>query len=517
MSFKVIINRIRIKKFRGFANTEFSLGSQITVIAGQNGTQKTTVLGLLSHPFSISSSHIMGDERPLCGGSYRSQFSEKFKLSSAFDLPSQHEWTLELLGHEPHEFTLESIPRKSGTGDIRFWRKGVRTAGSGYIPAPVIYLSLSRLAPIGEDQELSSSNEVTLTDLEFELYKELHDEILIIHDSGLQSADYLASKQKKTLGANTDRYDWKMNSAGQDNIGKIILALLSFKRLKENYPRDYRGGILAIDEADATLYPASQIKLLKVLRRYASRLNVQVIITTHSLSILKTACEIQDTPSQCDDVRVIYLIKRDHKVRVLDSPTFEVIQNKLNVSMQVNSKPNSIPIFTEDKEAQAFVKVLLRGKLKNTKFIDCTMGGSNYIELAEKRIPGFLHYESIIILDGDTNSSTYQRKIKKHKNILVLPGSKSPEQLIALFLSSLDEESPVWEQIYSGYEKQVAFRDHRFSKILQDRVAAKNWFNEQKQYWGVNSSKVFKHVVAQHKEESDRFVESFLALLNPIV
>lgn len=512
----MIINRIRIKKFRGFANIEFGLGNHITVIAGQNGTQKTTVLGLLSHPFSIASPHVMEGERPLCGGSYRSSFAEKFKLSTTFDLPRQHEWTLELSGEQPQEFTLESIPRRAGTGDIRFWRKGIRTAGSGYIPVPVIYLSLSRLAPIGEDQELNSSDEVALTAVEFGLYKELHDEILIIHDSGLQSADYLASRQKKTLGANTDRYDWKMNSAGQDNIGKIILALLSFKRLKEQYPQDYRGGILAIDEADATLYPASQIKLLKVLRKYASRLNIQVLITTHSLSILKSACEIQDMPNQHDDVRVVYLIKRDHQIRVLDSPTFEVIQNKLNVSMQVSAKPALIPIFTEDKEAQAFIKVLLRGKLKNTKFIDCTMGGSNYIELAEKRIPGFLQYESIIILDGDTNSPAYLRKIRKHKNILVLPGSKSPEQLIATFLSGLSEESSIWDQISVGYEKQIAFRDHRLTKILQDRVVAKIWFNEQKQYWGANAGKVFKHVIAAHQEESDRFIESFLSLLNPI-
>jgi len=512
----MIINRIRIKKFRGFSDTEFGLGKHVTVIAGQNGTQKTTVLGLLSHPFSIASPHIMGGERPLCGGSYRSSFAEKFKLSNTFDLPRQHEWTLELPNQDTQEFTLESIPRGAGTGDIRFWRKGIRTAGSGYIPIPVIYLSLSRLAPIGEDIELSSSNEVVLTDAEFDLYKELHDEILIIHDSGLQSADYLASKQKKTLGANTDRYDWKMNSAGQDNIGKIILALLSFKRLKEQYPQDYKGGILAIDEADATLYPASQIKLLKVLRKYASRLNIQVLITTHSLSILKLACEIQDVPSQRDDVRVVYLIKRDHRIRVLDSPTFEVIQNKLNVSMQVSVKATPIPIFTEDKEAQAFVKVLLRGKLKNTKFIDCTMSGGNYIELAEKRIPGFLQYESIIILDGDVNSPTQKRKIRKHKNILVLPGFKSPEQLIATFLSNLSEESPIWDQISIGYEKQIAFRDHKLTAILRDRVVSKSWFNEQKEYWGVNSGKVFKHVIAEHQEESDRFVESFLCLLNPI-
>lgn len=59
---------------------------------------------------------------------------------------------------------------------------------------------------------------------------------------------------------------------GQDNLGKIILALFSFKRLHDKYPQQYKGGILAIDEMDATMYPASQVELLKILRKYASNL-----------------------------------------------------------------------------------------------------------------------------------------------------------------------------------------------------------------------------------------------------
>lgn len=38
---------------------------------------------------------------------------------------------------------------------------------------------------------------------------------------------------------------------------------------------------------DATMYPASQVELLKVLRKYASKLNLQILFTTHSMSLLK--------------------------------------------------------------------------------------------------------------------------------------------------------------------------------------------------------------------------------------
>src|SRR5690606_8361979 len=123
------------------------------------------------------------------------------------------------------EFTVESLLRKdskSGNSSIRFWRKGDKSKGSGYIQLPIIYLSLSRLFPIGEDDSLGASDEITLSNEEFDFYREWHDRILIIPDVPMTNISYLSSKQKNTLGVNTDYYDWKMNSAGQDNIGKIL-------------------------------------------------------------------------------------------------------------------------------------------------------------------------------------------------------------------------------------------------------------------------------------------------------
>ncbi|HYX05625.1 MAG TPA: AAA family ATPase, partial [Bacteroidales bacterium] len=344
----MIIEKIHIKKFRGFDNVEFNLGNNLTVIAGQNGTQKTTLLGILTQPFSITdkSNSIYG-ETPLSGGNFRSQFSEKFKLSKSFDKPKSHEWTLFLKNQEEKIYTVESIKRGS-SGNIRFWKKGDKSKGSGYIQQPVIYLSLSRLFPIGEDQDIDTSNEVSLTDEEFEFYKEWHNKILIIPDIEMKSADYLASKQKNTLGVNTDLYDWKMNSAGQDNIGKILLAVLSFKRLKEKYREDYIGGILAIDELDATLYPASQIKLIKALRKFSSKYYIQVIYTTHSLSILKRVCELQEDEKIEGQISVIYLEKSDSNIKVIENIPFEDVRSKLNVVISPVKKIKKIPVFTED-------------------------------------------------------------------------------------------------------------------------------------------------------------------------
>jgi predicted ATP-dependent endonuclease of OLD family len=71
----MIISKVEIEKFRGFENIEFDLGSQLTIIAGQNGTQKTTILGMLTQPFTITDdANPMNKEIPLSGGSFKSAF-----------------------------------------------------------------------------------------------------------------------------------------------------------------------------------------------------------------------------------------------------------------------------------------------------------------------------------------------------------------------------------------------------------------------------------------------------------
>ena len=48
-----MLKEIRIEKYRGFKQVSFTLGSHLTVIAGQNGTQKTTLLGMLTQMFTL--------------------------------------------------------------------------------------------------------------------------------------------------------------------------------------------------------------------------------------------------------------------------------------------------------------------------------------------------------------------------------------------------------------------------------------------------------------------------------
>lgn len=49
----MLIKKVHIEKFRGFHDQEFEVGSMLTAIAGQNGTQKSTLLGMITQTFTL--------------------------------------------------------------------------------------------------------------------------------------------------------------------------------------------------------------------------------------------------------------------------------------------------------------------------------------------------------------------------------------------------------------------------------------------------------------------------------
>ena len=89
------INAHSYRKILRISNEDFEVGSLLTAIAGQNGTQKSTLLGIITQTFTLKTEDSMRVEKPLCGGSYISAFKDKFRLSpTTFDKPKGHEWTI---------------------------------------------------------------------------------------------------------------------------------------------------------------------------------------------------------------------------------------------------------------------------------------------------------------------------------------------------------------------------------------------------------------------------------------
>jgi len=293
----VIIKEIKIEKFRAFIDVSFKLGRRITAIAGRNATQKTTVLGMIGAPFSITqANHPMFGCKTIDGYDFKSQFDEKFKFSP-MEQAGEHQWTLHLCDNIHSQdgvgktyYKAESILRDKKRGKLRIWNAEDRAhkAGRGFVQAPVYYLSLSRLYPIGEvtgkttafDPPTAEENTYCLHH-----YREIL-QIMDIADDSAIGIEVKTAKQKFT-GVNNETQDISTNSAGEGNITRIMLAMLSFGRLKERYGSDYKGGILLIDELDAAVYPYAQRKLVEYLFNASNEFDVQVVFTTHSATVLE--------------------------------------------------------------------------------------------------------------------------------------------------------------------------------------------------------------------------------------
>ena len=163
----MIIKSVEIEKFRAFENASFTLGKRITAISGRNATQKTTVLGMIGQPFTISAKdHPMYGCKTIDGYNFRSQFKDKFKISPAHDIIGEHKWRLNLHNgiYEQNYYSVESIARRQSGHEpsLRFWNAESRAKGAGYVQLPVYFLSLSRIFPIGETGK-TQAMPITLT------------------------------------------------------------------------------------------------------------------------------------------------------------------------------------------------------------------------------------------------------------------------------------------------------------------------------------------------------------------
>lgn len=184
-----------------------------------------------------------------------------------------------------------------------------------------------------------------------------------------------------------------------------------------------------------------------------------------------------------------------------------------------NKNTQKALVFTEDKEAEDFLKAILKQKYaRKLEFISTPLGHGNLIDLAKRKLKPFYSPHSIIVVDADV-----QQKLNKNpritNNFICLPGdNQSPEQLLAVMLNGLSDADPFWERFRSGYSKQICFMDFSYNEIMRDRNKAKDWYNQQvaKQVWGQHARAVYNLYINKNVEAVARFLEEFDALFNRI-
>lgn len=520
----MIIKHAHIDKFRGLENIDFNLGKKLTVIVGHNGTMKTTLLGILGQTFSLQDEQSpLHGQTTIDGYDFKSQFREKFKVSDK-DVPGEHRWHLDLYPgiHKNDSFDAISIKgyRKNNPNDIRFWSAEGKGKNTGYVQVPVYYLSLKRCSPIGEEKKFKEINNLSNEEIQF-LVKE-NKEILTILGSDLLTVNEIASNgAKHTASIHNSQHDALSISSGQDNVGKILLSILSFKRLKDNFPNDYKGGILLIDEIESTFHPLAQGKLMNKLLCYARAYKIQFVVTTHSPAVIKS---VFGGKYNNTDISLLYLKKVGNKIMKLETPNIDDVISELSGTVRETpkkAKVQKINIFCEDIVGRKILNNLLSDYKSNIKFSNCSIGAEEYLELIRVKLPTII--DSLIVLDGDKNpefNSSVKTKINNLKksglglNIVFLPSCFSPEKMIYTFLYNLSEDSTFWDLTAGGYDKTKCFAAYPSLCDSNDSNEFKRWFDTQKQYWGKNYEKVLNFWKINCQEEYTAFLNQFIQVYN---
>lgn len=490
--------KLHINKFRHLGQLELKFGERLTAIAGQNGTGKSSVLGLIGHVFTFPKEYKTLNNKP-----FTTEYSEIFRFSyPSYDRPKEHDYSVHCDDGSAISVLSYDRKEKGGNKSLRL-RVGKSKSKSSKIELPVIYLGLRRLFPLAQEASISQSVG-TLTPLQVQSYQDFHNEVLILNET--VSPEYIDSFSKSFYAAKTQNYNCYGNSAGQDNIGQIFTALLSFGKLKIEMGDAYPGGLLLIDELDATLYHGAQIKLLEKLMRIGSDLNLQIVFTTHSTAIVEKMISEEFKRHSS----VVYLTNHSGKVKnVQGTVSIEQIINDLKVQSPLKTKTEKVFVFCEDEEARLWVSSLLGPKVTpHIQFVRDSLGGEQLIQIANKKIPVFKN--TIFILDGDKRGAFKRNNCPR---VALLPGSTSPERHFYDYLKSLPQDHGFWGEL-GGYTKQVCFRDR--ANPSDNAGDMKRWFDSQKPHFGKGCSKLFKQWKKDNPAVHLSFYSEFEAILKQI-
>ncbi|MDN0131741.1 AAA family ATPase [Klebsiella pneumoniae] len=466
------LNKIQVTKFRGLKDVNIEFGSKLTVICGKNGTSKSTILGIVAQIFSFSKdlskkpATTLTGYKTLTNRNFKSAFNEHFRLSEEFDVAGSMDVKINLYDGNVNKHLDKLTLGLYGYSDRTKARPIVR--GNDGIPNvnqsrnvthPVIFLSLARLLPITLRTDYSTRDVQYIKDNAEDI--RVMNNQLLLKTSG--SAVTATQGTIDSIVVHGENYDHESVSVGEDNVGQIIQAIFSFKRLKETYP-DYHGGILLIDEADAGLFPAAQSELIKILTKAAKQYDLQIIMTSHSPLIIE---DIYNRSKQDEkSFKTVYLTDTYGDIKTRDNLSWIDINADLHVQTVKISDNINLPkvnVYFEDREGYDFFKQLIIDRRINkilNPLGNINISCSAILDLMARKIPEFTS-KSLIVLDGDiaNDNSDNAKKAKKEKNLCLLPNLLPPDQMIFEFLYNLPPDDKYWDN------------KNRFTKAVFTRIA----------------------------------------------
>lgn len=349
---------IEIERFRSLVNQPVVLGERITVLSGRNGTMKTSLMGLLAHPFTSEAKDVFGKN-------LKTSLSDVFKFSPKFDRDDyKYKLAIKTDGNEILSEPVSIYYVAEGTNRHRVVVSGAEK-GDGNFLYNTSFLNLKRLFPLVDSKAvpasdsslaLSDSEKVDLKDFYETVFPSTeYEEFVPLHQKDIKTTFALAGKSAK--------YDWHSISSGEDNLGAIFNRLLGFQRSLAKGQKT-GNGILCIDEFESSLHPVAQLHLFEYLYKWSARYKVQIVISTHSLHLIQYLYLKHEQNLSARRIIVNFISKSsaaDGNYPILQNPSYELAYKELTLSSAAKvAEARKIKVFCEDDYAIHFAKRLIK-------------------------------------------------------------------------------------------------------------------------------------------------------------
>lgn len=482
------IQGIDIKKFRLLENQEFKLGKQITIVSGRNGTMKSTIMGLIAHPFETEETSITGEKMS-------TSFSEVFKLSMTKDQVYEYNIKMNIKNNGKTEKLVEPVKMYKRTGRFRLVPSG-SNKGDGFFNLPSVYINLKRLYPLVNiaDEDIEETD-IQYTNKEKQFISTFYERIFGKTEfSTFQTYKTSSDKIDKTpIGPGEEAmYDINSISSGEDNLSAFTKILVSFMRIYQSKSDNSKlTGLISIDEFEASLHPIAQLNLFKFLLELSRKYNVQILLNTHSLYLIQEAMKMQSC-IQNESICINFVTKRfSENLTIFRNPNFKFAKEELTLTQDEHTETLSkVKILCEDSIAEKYIKKIAGPKItKRCDFITNVAGenGSSWTTLRSLANNGFTllsDANALIIFDADITQQ--KTGILKYDKILFLPSitdKKLPlEKEIVNYILNLPPDSDFFVTFNKTKEMFLQeFSQYKISlktnNIEQEKVAPyKCWF-----------------------------------------
>jgi predicted ATPase len=479
---------------RGLSTFKLSINYPITVIAGKNGSGKSTILALACCAFHNS---IKGFKLPHRKQTYYT-FADFF-IQHTEDTPAEGVKVLYSIAHNGWKKS-DAMPDGKGIG----FQKRVKKRGGKWtdyarrVKRDVIFLGIERIVPHSEKSQ-SKSYSKSFSNIAQEGYKnEVKEAVGRILGKRYEEFKYVShSKYRLPLVvSNGNKYSGFHMGAGENALFEVLSVIHSASE----------GALVVIDEIELGLHSEAQKKFIDYLKDICKKRRVQILCTTHS----------KDVFSQLPDDARIFIENINGKTVVYDSISPEYAFSKLSAE-----NPLEICLLVEDRVAKSLLLAVLPSSIRCRISIEVVGSASALIRQLSSNYIREKRQNIVVVFDGDQTAKEndnlmhgYKMTESKDKiedikewmksRIEYLPGEEWPELwIVQKGLESIDMLSSL-----IGVDK-----DELSDIVKQGLDAGKhNEFNAIGRAVGLEEQDALKHfctaISQEHSKEFEILIQS---------